>query len=306
MASETILKINNLSKRYDHIIAVDHLNLEVKKGEIFGLLGHNGAGKSTTMRMMLSLVKPSEGDIHVFGTELNKKRESILANIGSIIEKPDFYPWLSGELNLKIFAGLSRKQISKETIQASLESVGLSKRAKDKVKTYSHGMKQRLGLAQAMVHDPDLIILDEPTTGLDPKGIIELRELILDLKNKHEKTVILSSHILSEVELVADSMAIIHNGKNIIEGSVSELLSHQNLMVNIQVSNFIKSKELLENQHYVIQHFNKDTNELSIEITKEKINHMIRILLDNGIDLQQLTSRRRLEDYFLKMTADKI
>ena len=207
---------------------------------------------------------------------------------------------------MKIFAGLSRKNISNKTIQASLESVGLSKRAKDKVKTYSHGMKQRLGLAQAMVHDPDLIILDEPTTGLDPKGIIELRELILDLKNKHEKTVILSSHILSEVELIADSMAIIHNGKNIIEGSVSELLSHQNLMVNIYVSDFNKSKELLENQHYVIQHFNKDTNELTIEITKEKINSMIRLLLDNSNDIQQLTSRRRLEDYFLKMTADKI
>lgn len=306
MPSNTILKINNLSKHYGHIVAVDHLNVEVKKGEIFGLLGHNGAGKSTTMRMMLSLVKPSEGEIQVFGMDLNKKREPILANIGSIIEKPDFYPWLSGELNLKIFAGLSRKNISNNTIQASLASVGLSKRAKDKVKTYSHGMKQRLGLAQAMVHDPDLIILDEPTTGLDPKGIIELRELILDLKNKHEKTVILSSHILSEVELIADSMAIIHNGKNIIEGSVSELLSHQNLMVNICVSDFNKSKELLENQHYVIQHFNKDTNELTIEITKEKINSMIRLLLDNSVDIQQLTSRRRLEDYFLKMTADKI
>lgn len=306
MPSNTILKINNLSKHYGHIVAVDHLNLDVKKGEIFGLLGHNGAGKSTTMRMMLSLVKPSEGEIQVFGMDLYKKRETILANIGSIIEKPDFYPWLSGELNLKIFAGLSRKNISNNTIQASLASVGLSKRAKDKVKTYSHGMKQRLGLAQAMVHDPDLIILDEPTTGLDPKGIIELRELILDLKNKHEKTVILSSHILSEVELIADSMAIIHNGKNIIEGRVSELLSHQNLMVNICVSDFNKSKELLENQHYVIQHFNKDTNELTIEITKEKINSMIRLLLDNSIDIQQLTSRRRLEDYFLKMTADKI
>ncbi|HNG07489.1 MAG TPA: ATP-binding cassette domain-containing protein, partial [Saprospiraceae bacterium] len=159
MTDLPVLKIKGLAKHFGHIKAVDGLNLHVSKGEIFGLLGHNGAGKSTTMRMLLSLIKPTSGRIEVFGSELYSNREKILSDIGSIIEKPDFYPWLSAKTNLELFAALSRKPVSKNRISQTLEFVGLAARAGDKVKTYSHGMKQRLGLAQAIVHDPALIIL---------------------------------------------------------------------------------------------------------------------------------------------------
>lgn len=303
MTDLPVLKIKGLAKHFGHIKAVDGLNLHVSKGEIFGLLGHNGAGKSTTMRMLLSLIKPTSGRIEVFGSELYSNREKILSDIGSIIEKPDFYPWLSAKTNLELFAALSRKPVSKNRISQTLEFVGLAARAGDKVKTYSHGMKQRLGLAQAIVHDPALIILDEPSNGLDPKGIIELRELILHLKNDLGKTVILSSHILSEVELIADSMAIIHNGRTIIEGSVAKLLSDENLLVRFFVSNPAKAKSAIESSVFAGKFIEMHNNELILELNNQDTSRVIRLLLDSGNDLQQVISRRRLEEYFLKITS---
>lgn len=303
MTEEPILKISNLSKHYNHIKAVDGLHLNVKKGEVFGLLGHNGAGKSTTMRMMLSLIKPTSGNISIFGLDLNHHREQILARMGCIIEKPDFYPWLNAETNLKMFAAMSTKQISFDEIKQTLELVGLSQRSKDKVKTYSHGMKQRLGLAQAIVHNPDLIVLDEPSTGLDPKGIIELRELILHLKNNRGKTIILSSHILSEVELIADSMAIIHNGQTIIQGKVKNLLSDENLMVRFFISDPLKAKNLILSSSYAEKFAGLEENELMMELGQHDTTPLLNLLISNGIDIHQVISRRRLEDYFLKITA---
>jgi ABC-type multidrug transport system ATPase subunit len=303
MSDNTVLRLTNLSKYYDHIKAVDELNLSVKTGEIFGLLGHNGAGKSTTMRMIMSLIKPTSGNIEIFGLDLSKNREKILANIGCIIEKPDFYPWLSAKTNLEMFADFSRKKIDKSQIFKTLDLVGLSDRANDKVKTYSHGMKQRLGLAQAIVHDPEMIILDEPSTGLDPKGIIELRELILHLKNDLHKTVILSSHILSEVELIADSMAIIHKGKTITEGRVADLLSDENMMVRFFISNPVKALEIVKSSEYAESFINLQDNELIMDLNNKKINQVLGLLMGGGIDIHQVISRKRLEDYFLKITA---
>jgi ABC-type multidrug transport system ATPase subunit len=223
---ENIIELSNLVKRYDKHIAVNNLNLAVPKGEVFGLLGPNGAGKSTTIRMMLSLIKPNSGSINIFGKSLFEHRNEILQNIGSIIEKPDFYLYLSARKNLELFARMSKVNPTAKLLDEMFELVGLVGRDKDKVKTYSHGMKQRLGIAQALIHNPDIVILDEPTTGLDPQGIIDLRNLILLLKNERNKTVVLSSHILSEVELIADSMAIVNKGEVAVQGKVNELLSN--------------------------------------------------------------------------------
>ena len=178
MPEENIIEIKNLSKSFKELKAVNNLSLNVFKGDVFGFLGPNGAGKSTTIRMLLSLINPTSGDIKIFGKPLKEKRLEILKKIGAIVEKPDFYSFLSAYKNLEILGRLSETDVSRKRIMELLELVGLEKRFKSKVKTFSHGMKQRLGIAQALLHDPELIILDEPTTGLDPQGMKEIRDLI--------------------------------------------------------------------------------------------------------------------------------
>ncbi len=180
MDTEKIIQVNGLTKRYKDIRAVNDLDFTVFKGDVFGFLGPNGAGKSTTIRMLLSLISPTAGSIKLFDRDIQSHRIDILKNVGAIVEKPDFYMYLTALKNLEILAKISGKDISSNRIHEVLELVGLEKRKDSKVKTYSHGMKQRLGIAQALLHDPQLIILDEPTTGLDPQGIKEIRELILE------------------------------------------------------------------------------------------------------------------------------
>ncbi|MGE5436675.1 MAG: ABC transporter ATP-binding protein, partial [Syntrophothermus sp.] len=211
--SEPIIEVKGLNKKFKSLHAVNNLDLTVYRGDVFGFLGPNGAGKSTTIRMLLTLISPNSGNIKIFGKELKKNRLEILTNIGAIVEKPDFYGYLSAYKNLEILGKISGREISKNRIMEVLELVGLEKRFKSKVKTYSHGMKQRLGLAQALLHNPDLIILDEPTTGLDPQGMKEIRDLIINLSKEQNKTIFLSSHILYEVELVASRMVIINKGQ---------------------------------------------------------------------------------------------
>jgi ABC-type multidrug transport system ATPase subunit len=237
-----MVEISQLSKTYQNVPAVDHLDLIIPHNCIYGFLGPNGAGKSTTLRMLLSLVSPDQGSIKVFGKDLKNHRKEILSGIGSIIEKPDFYLYLSAIENLNLLARLSGIRPNPNRIQELLELVGLSARGNHKVATYSHGMKQRLGIAQAIIHDPQLIILDEPTTGLDPNGILELRQLILNLKQEG-KTVILSSHILSEIELIADHMVIMNKGKAVVQGNVHNLLNDQELIFLIETDNADLAKE---------------------------------------------------------------
>ena len=195
--------------------------------------------------MLLSLIKPNEGSIKLFGKSLEKNRIEILKKIGAIVEKPDFYGYLSAYKNLEILGKISGKEISKNRIMEVLELVGLSNRFKSKVKTFSHGMKQRLGLGQALLHDPDLIILDEPTTGLDPQGMKEIRDLILHLSKEKKKTIFLSSHILHEVELVANRMIIINKGTMKVEGEVKDLLNAKKLRVTFETDDEEKVKNLL-------------------------------------------------------------
>lgn len=304
MNGDKIIEINSLSKNFKDLRAVNRLNLNVFEGDVFGFLGPNGAGKSTTIRMLLSLIKPSEGSIKLFGKTLEKNRIEILKRIGAIVEKPDFYGYLSAYKNLEILGKISGKEISKNRIMEVLEIVGLSKRYKSKVKTFSHGMKQRLGLGQALLHDPDLIILDEPTTGLDPQGMKEIRDLILHLSKEKKKTIFLSSHILHEVELVANRMIIINKGTMKVEGLVNDLLNAKKLKVSFEVNDEEKTINLLGQSGWKdkLEYNAKTVFMFSLE--NDEIAQLNKYLVENGISVSAVIPTRSLEDYFLKITDE--
>jgi ABC-type multidrug transport system ATPase subunit len=206
---QEIIKVSSLTKQFRNLTAVDDLSFTVQEGDVYGFLGQNGAGKSTTIRMLLTLIAPTKGSMELFGYNLQQHRIEILRQVGAVIEKPDMYGYLSAYENLKLFAKLSGIKYSQQTLMQQLEMVGLAERAHDKVKTFSQGMKQELGIAVALVHDPKLIILDEPTNGLDPQGIADIRNLILHLSRELKKTVLVSSHLLNEIEQVATRLLII-------------------------------------------------------------------------------------------------
>lgn len=300
---EKVIQISSLSKRFKDLLAVDELELHVNRGDVFGFLGPNGAGKSTTIRMMLSLISPTSGTINIFGKSLLENRKEILKNIGAIVEKPDFYQYLPAIKNLEILAKISGKEVSSKRIVELLDLVGLKDRAKSKVKTYSHGMKQRLGIAQALLHDPELIVLDEPTTGLDPQGMKEIRDLILRLSKDENKTIFLSSHILSEIELVANRMIIINKGKKIVEGEVSNLLNSNKVKVTVEVENIITVKNILETTKWLNQIESISANKINFNLEQNEIPLLNKFLVENGIMVNALVPVRSLEDYFLNLTS---
>ena len=252
---------------------------------------------------MLSLIRPTSGELKLFGKDLLKNRSYILQRIGCIVEKPDFYKYLSAEKNIEIFARLSGVDVSKSKVHKIIEFVGLKGRERDKVNGFSHGMKQRLGIAQTLVHDPELIILDEPTTGLDPQGIIDIRNLILQLKNEHNKTVLLSSHILSEIELIATRLVIINKGKTIVQGSVSDLLNAQELVVSFTIDNIEKAKQIVQSSSLNITLESETSTNLLLHISQEKIPLLNKLFCDNGINVFSIEAKRKLEDYFLKLIS---
>jgi ABC-type multidrug transport system ATPase subunit len=299
--AEKIIEVNHLVKYYGKFKAVEDVSFDVYRGDVYGFLGPNGAGKSTTIRTLLSLIRPTSGDIRIFNKDLTTNRNHILRRIGCIVEKPDFYKYLSAEKNLEIFARLSDVKVTKTKIHEIIEFVGLKGREKDKLGGFSHGMKQRLGIAQTLIHDPELIILDEPTTGLDPQGIIDIRNLILQLKHEHKKTVLLSSHILSEIELIANRMVIINKGKTIVQGSVDELLNAQEMIVSFTVSDKKKAKQLIRNFSLKIVMEESENNSLLLHVSREKIPSINKLLCDNGVDVYSIEAKRKLEDYFLKL-----
>ncbi len=300
-SEEKIVEVKHLVKHYGKFHAVEDVSFDVFRGDVFGFLGPNGAGKSTTIRTLLSLIKPTKGEIRLFGKDLIKNRNYILQRIGCIVEKPDFYKYLSAEKNIEIFARLSGVTVTKSKVHEIIEFVGLKGREKDKLGGFSHGMKQRLGIAQTLIHDPELIILDEPTTGLDPQGIIDIRNLILQLKNERNKTVLLSSHILSEIELIANRMVIISKGKTIVQGSVSELLNAQELVVSFSVDNIEKAIQLLGSlpEKNILDKI-EDQN-LLLHISQERIPVINKLFCDNDINVFSIEAKRKLEDYFLKL-----
>ena len=300
--TDKIIEVSNLSKQFKEVKAVNNLSLNVFRGDVFGFLGPNGAGKSTTIRMLLSLISPTEGDIKIFGKPLKAKRNDILRKIGAIVEKPDFYGYLSAFKNLEILGKLSGTNTSKNKIMETLELVGLEKRFKSKVKTYSHGMKQRLGIAQALLHDPDLIILDEPTTGLDPQGMKEIRELILYLSKEKNKTIFLSSHILYEVELVANRMIILNKGTTQVEGYVEDLLNANQLKVTFRVGDKEKALKLINENYWIKKLESQIEDRFVFNLSPEEISVLNKYFVQNDIPVNAVVPMRSLEEYFLKLT----
>jgi len=300
--NEKIIEVHGLTKKFKNLTAVNNLELNVYRGDVFGFLGPNGAGKSTTIRMLLSLIQPTEGTIKIFGKDLRKERLEILKRIGGIVERPDFYLYLTAIKNLEILGKISETDVSKKRLMEILELVGLEKRYNSKVKTFSHGMKQRLGLAQALLHDPDLIILDEPTTGLDPQGIKEIRDLIIYLSKEKQKTIFLSSHILKEVQIIANRMIIINKGTTQIEGYVDELLSADKFSVSFEVNNLNSAIELVKNSKWQNSYKEKLKNELIFELQQEEIPQLNKFFVENNIEINSVIPTRSLENYFLKIT----
>jgi ABC-type multidrug transport system ATPase subunit len=300
--STPIVQIRQLSKHFGDFHAVKDVNLTVNAGDVYGFLGPNGAGKSTTMRCMLSLIQADHGSIALFGQSIQDHRSEILARVGSLIEKPDFYKYLSAFKNLQLFSRISGKPSSSQEIREMLDFVGLAGRENDRVGGFSHGMRQRLGIAQTLLHQPDLIVLDEPTTGLDPQGIIDMRNLILRLKNEQKKTIILSSHNLSEVELICNRMVIIHQGKSIVEGNVAELLNEDEQIIRIQTSNDAMPQlmTLLQENYKPLQ-----VNEQFVEISllKENIPALNAQIVAAGLPIFAIEAKRKLEDYFINLLA---
>jgi len=297
-----VIEVKHLAKRFGTFEAVKDVSFTVNKGDVFGFLGPNGAGKSTTMRCILSLITPDAGEISLFGKSMQTHRNEILRHVGCIIEKPDFYKYLSAERNLELFARISGANSTKKDIQEILDFVGLGSRGKHKVKGFSHGMKQRLGIAQALIHQPDLIVLDEPTTGLDPQGIIEVRNLILRLKEEQNKTIILSSHQLAEIELIANRMVIINQGRTSIEGDVQQLLNSEELVVRIETTASATNQAVtccLANFPHASPH-TVAPNTIEIEIKKDEIPKLSKLLVENNIPLVALEPKRKLEDFFIK------
>jgi ABC-2 type transport system ATP-binding protein len=300
--SEQIIEVRGLTKKFRNLVAVNNLDLNVYRGDVFGFLGPNGAGKSTTIRMLLSLIKPTSGSIKIFGKPLKEKREQILRKVGAIVEKPDFYLYLTAYKNLEILGKISGADTSNKKIMKMLEIVGLEKRYKSKVKTFSHGMKQRLGLAQALLHDPELIILDEPTTGLDPQGMKEIRDLIIYLSHEKNKTIFLSSHILREVELIASRMIIINKGTTQVEGTVEELLSKDKVKVAYEVDRVNEAIETINLSSWKEKFTSSNKNELTFELANEEISKLNKFLVEKGFAVSAVVPVRSLEDFFLRIT----
>lgn len=296
-----IIRIENLTKNFGTHRAVDDLSMTVEAGDVYGFLGPNGAGKSTTIRMLLSLIKPSHGKIKILGAEIGADK-NYQRHIGCIIEKPDFYLYLSAKKNLELLGAMYGETISGNRISEMIELVGLNGRENDKVKTFSHGMKQRLGIAQALLHNPQLIILDEPTTGLDPQGIIDIRNLILHLKNEKQKTIFLSSHILHEIELIANRMVILNRGKKIIEGEVKELLSHHSLIIEIECSNTEAAMMALAETQFEKQIVSHTPSAIKMNGSRNDISTINKYLLEKNIEVYSISYQRTLEDMFLKFT----
>lgn len=297
--SEIILQTNNLTKRFGKRTAVNQLNLEVMRGDIFGFLGPNGAGKSTTIRMILSLIQPSEGTVSIFGRDVFKDR-SVLGRVGGLVERPDFYLYLSGRRNLEIVGALYGG-VEKKRIDEVLGLVGLQGRENDRVKAYSHGMKQRLGIAQALLINPDFLVLDEPTNGLDPQGMKEIRELIQMLTHERGITIFLSSHLLHEVELVTTRMAIIHQGDLITQGKVSELLSRESISVQIFTDRREEAIRRLQTLTWVSEVRN-GTDYILCNVPDRKLAETNAALVNEGFPVRGFVPRRSLEDYFLSIT----
>jgi bacitracin transport system ATP-binding protein len=295
-----VIRTTDLTKIYGAQRAVDRLQMNVKHGQIYGFLGQNGAGKTTTIRMLLGLIQPTEGEIEIFGESLRTRQRDILSRIGSMVEYSGFYENLTARENLWIHAKL-RGVHKKQALDEALEAVGLQHETRKLVGKYSLGMKQRLGIARAILHHPELLILDEPTNGLDPIGIKEIRRLIQSLAVERHITILISSHILSEVEQLADCIGVIHEGRLLEEISLEELRRRNRKHLEFQVSNDSKAVMLLERQLNITDYevHNDGIIRVYSHIGQQAL--LNRLFVEHGIEVSKVTvSEDRLEDYFVK------
>ena len=298
-----VIEANGLGKQFGKLRAVDGLYLCVEQGDVFGFLGPNGAGKSTTIRMMLGLVKPLAGSVRLFGHNVWTDKIKALSKVGALVESPTFYKYLTGRQNLWIFAKLSGHD-KREAIALALERVGLTDRADDKVKAYSHGMKQRLGIACAIVGEPELVVLDEPTNGLDPQGMKDVRELVKKLSEEHGMTVFLSSHLLHEVEQVCTKVAIIHQGKKAASGNVIDLLSNRG-KVKINVDRGKEAAGALDGLDFVkVSEVGFDW--LSLEVKDGSVAEVNKRLVMSGFDVSAIVPHTAsLEEFYFSLVGTK-
>lgn len=301
--NDFVIETKQLTKIYGEQTAVSKVNLHVKKGRIYGLLGRNGAGKTTIMKMILGLTPITSGEVDVFGKNIKGREKRVYPRIGAIIETPGFYPNLTGTENLEIFAKL-RGTATPHAVKNALEVVGLPYKDKKLFSKYSLGMKQRLGIANAIMHDPELLILDEPTNGLDPIGIAEVRDFIKDLSVAQGKTILISSHILSEISLLADDIGIIDNGVLLEESSMRELEKRNRKYILLQVSDIPKTTLILERQFHLKDYSVQDDHTLRIYDAVLDMGEVNKALVMQNITVMSyLLCNDTLEDYFKKITG---
>ena len=297
-----ILKTYNLTKDFKKFSAVKDLNMNIKQGDIYGFLGENGAGKTTTIRMIMGLMKATYGEIELFSEKPSKQNRNLLQRIGSMIEYPGFYPNLTAEENLEIHRRMMGMQ-EKDCIMNSLKITGIQDVKDKKVKEFSLGMKQRLGIARAMLHHPEFLILDEPTNGLDPSGIKETRELILDLCKTQGITFLISSHILSEIQQMATKIGIIHKGELLEEIEYEELQRRNRHYINIKVNDDKKASFILEQKLNIKDFVIWEKNNLEVYENLQQASKINNILVSNDIGIDELCIKvDSLEDYFLRLT----
>ncbi|KEJ01487.1 bacitracin ABC transporter ATP-binding protein [Clostridium botulinum A2B7 92] len=300
---ENILQTYNLTRKYGTTAVVDNINMNIKKGEIYGFLGRNGAGKTTTLRMIMGLISPTKGEYELFGKKMGDREA--FGRIGAIIETPGFYPNLTARENLDIHRRLMGIP-NKEYVDEALEIVGLTNYdiKKKKVKKYSLGMKQRLGVARALLHKPELLILDEPTNGLDPVGIKEMRETLLDLNKKKEITILVSSHILGEIQQLATKIGIIHNGKLLEEIDYKSFEKKNRHYINLRVDNDKRAVTILEKSMNIKDYEVTEPNKIRIYEMLDKSNDVAKKMISEGVDVYEVNVMNdTLEDYFVRLTG---
>ena len=302
MEHPVAIETHGLSKRYGPVTAVDDLSLRVPGGQVFGLLGPNGSGKTTTIGMLLGLVKPASGTMRLFGLDADGGPPDVLSRVGAVMETPAFYPYLSGRANLQYFQGITQRGTTSE-VDRLLEVVGLSDHADSKFSVYSLGMKHRLGIAYALLGDPELLLLDEPSNGLDPAGMVEVRALIREL-GTGGRTILLCSHLLNEVEQVCDSVAILSHGRLIIEGSVPEILGRQG-GIRLRTTDDAKATEVVGSLPWVGGVRTEDEY-LMVMTSPERSWELTKALSEQDIYVSELLPVQvSLESYFLEVTGDE-
>lgn len=304
-SKQMVLEADHISKRFGSLQAVEDLSLRVEEGDIYGFIGPNGAGKTTSIRMMLGLIEPTGGSARVFGHDIRAEFRRAIRCVGAMVEGPAFYPYMTGRKNLRLFGRLSGG-VSEDRIREVLKMVGLGRRGDHHVKGYSQGMRQRLGIACALLHHPRLLVLDEPTNGLDPQGMREVRNLVRRIRDEEKTTVFLSSHLLGEMEMICDRIGIIYRGKIIKEGRMDDLVGSGADMVDVQVAleEDAKARDFLKEKMGVDSEIVR-RGWLEFPRADRELFPINRALLDAGFKVSSVSCRRRsLEEYFVELTGE--